>query len=143
MRRYYNGYFFTDPSYNDRGTGVLPLYNPHLVLHYLSSLKRKGHVTNPEESRAVHSAMVLQSIANTGEFSVDDLMDLVMSGSIKSRINVEFGPQDLIHVGKERAITWSMLYYFGILTRGPNGALKVPNEITKREVLLYYLMAIN
>jgi len=65
---------------------------------------------------------------------VDDLLELIISGSVESKINTEFGYADLLSIGKDRNVTFSLLLYLGILTRGPNGNLRIPNEVIKRGV---------
>ncbi|KAG0347172.1 hypothetical protein BG004_008328, partial [Podila humilis] len=135
IRRLYNGYCFALTD-DEESSSPLPLvYNPHLVFHYLSNFQSEGFVAKPEESTAVHSTRILKSIADVGEFSVNDLVDLIVSKSVQSKIITEFGYSELLSVGKDREITWSLLFYLGILTLGPNGSLRVPNDIIKSEVL--------
>ncbi|KAI8350309.1 hypothetical protein B0O80DRAFT_458709 [Mortierella sp. GBAus27b] len=129
MRRLYSGYLFSDYADPPR------LYNPHLVFHYISNLRREGSVEKPEESTAAHSRMILNSISDVGEFSAGDLLELTISNSVESKIKTEFGFSELLLVGKDREITWSFLFYLGILTRGPNGTLQIPNDVVKYDVL--------
>ncbi|KAF9307681.1 hypothetical protein BG003_000381, partial [Podila horticola] len=68
-------------------------------------------------------------------FSVNDLVELIVSKSVQSKIKTEFGYSELLSVGKDREITWSLLFYLGILTLGPDGSLRVPNDIIQSEVL--------
>src|SRR5437762_14142448 len=91
MRRYYNGYYFTNSQPEDPDDKLFRLYNPHLVFHYLKTLKYQKDVPNPEGGIATYCTMVLRSIANTGEFSVVDLASLVMTGSTESSIQEGFG----------------------------------------------------
>ncbi|KAI1315836.1 hypothetical protein EDD11_000271 [Mortierella claussenii] len=135
IRRLYNGYCFALTGHDESSSPFPFVYNPHLVLHYLSSFQSKGFVANPEESIAVPSTAILKSIADVGEFSVNDLVELLVSKSVQSKIITEFGYSELLSVGKDRVITWSLLFYLGILTRGPNGFLRVPNNAIKSKVL--------
>ncbi|KAG0195005.1 hypothetical protein BGX31_006997, partial [Mortierella sp. GBA43] len=68
-----------------------------------------------------------------GEFSVADLMDIVVSGSVTTSIMTEFGFSDLQKVGKERKITWSLMFYLGVLTLGTKGTLRIPNDVIKSD----------
>ncbi|CAG8813368.1 41151_t:CDS:2, partial [Gigaspora margarita] len=133
MQKLYNGYFFSSSGYNESNPQPPLLYNPHLVFHYIRKLSIHGLVANPEESTAVHSTAILKSISDIGEFSVKDLEDLIINGSVSSKIKAEFGFSDLLSIGKDRTITWSLLYYLGILTRHPNGNLRIPNDIIKSD----------
>ncbi|KAF9368773.1 hypothetical protein BGX21_006350, partial [Mortierella sp. AD011] len=135
MRRLYNGYFFAMSGYDDYNSDPALLYNPHLVFHYLSDLRSEGFVAKPEESTAVHSTTILRSISDMGEFSVNDLVELIISKSVQSKIKTEFGYSELLAVGKDRQVTWSLLFYLGILTLGLNGSLRVPNDVIKSDVL--------
>jgi len=134
MRKLYNGYYFAMSGYDESSSVTLPVYNPHLVFHYLSNFQSEGFVAKPEEPTAVHSTTILKSIADVGEFSANDLVELIVSKSVKSRIKAEFGYSELLSVGKDREITWSLLVYLGILTLNPDGSLRVPNDIIKSEV---------
>lgn len=134
IRRLYNGYCFALTDSDESSSLLSPAYNPHLVFHYLGNFRRDGFVAKPEESTAVHSTTILRSIADVGEFSVNDLVELIISKSVKSKILTEFGYSELLSVGKDRVITWSLLFYLGILTLGPSGSLRVPNDVIKSEV---------
>ena len=133
MRKFYNGYYFANSDY-DESDPQPPLYNPHLVFHYISEFNRNGIVAKPQESTAVHSTHVLKSISDIGEFSVNDLLELMISGSVESKIITEFGFAELLSIGKDRSITFSLLMYLGVLTRGSEGNLRIPNEVMKTEV---------
>ena len=65
---------------------------------------------------------------------MDDLLELMISGSVESKINTEFGFADLLSIGKDKSVTFSLLLYLGVLTRGPKGNLRIPNEVIKTEV---------
>lgn len=138
MQKLYNGYFFSSSGYNESNPQPPLLYNPHLVFHYIRKFSIHGLVANPEESTAVHATAILKSISDIGEFSVKDLEDLIINGSVSSKIKAEFGFSDLLSIGKDRTITWSLLYYLGILTRHPNGNLRIPNDIIKSDVRIFF-----
>ncbi|KAF9369335.1 hypothetical protein CPC16_004587 [Podila verticillata] len=135
VRRLYNGYYFAMSGYDESNSSPPLVYNPHLVFHYLSNFQSEGFVAKPEESTAVHSTTILKSIADVGEFSVNDLVGLIVSKSVQSKIKTEFGYSELLSVGKDREITWSLLFYLGVLTLSSDGSLRVPNDIIKSEVL--------
>ncbi|GBC04794.1 hypothetical protein RclHR1_05880007 [Rhizophagus clarus] len=135
MQKLYNGYFFASSGYNESNPQPPLLYNHHIVFHYIRKFSSHGLVAKPEESTAVYSTTILKSISDIGEFSVKDLEDLIINGSVSSKIKTEFGFSDLLSIGKDRTITWSLLYYLGILTRDPNGNLRIPNDVIKSDVL--------
>ncbi|CAG8687523.1 13703_t:CDS:2 [Funneliformis mosseae] len=112
----YNGYFFASSGYNKSDPQPPLIYNSHLVFHYLRKFSSHGLVAKSEESTAIHSTTILKSISNIGEFSVKDLEDLIINGSVRSKIKTEFDFSDLLKIGKNSTITWSLLYYLGILT---------------------------
>jgi hypothetical protein len=134
MRKYYNGYHFADSSANELDR----LYNPQLVFHYLSKLKEGGSVTELEDSPAIHTTNILKSVADTGQFSVEDIVRLVAAGFQKTKILKEFGFVDLMEMsGKDRAVTLSLLVYLGVLTRDARpGVVRIPNELMKATVCI-------
>ena len=134
MKKLYNGYFFSSLGYDESDPQPPLIYNPHMVFHYVRKFGINGIVTTPEESTAVHSTAILKSIADVGEFSVRDLTELVTTGSIQTNIKREFGFADLLNVGKDRTLTLSLLHYLGVLTYGPAGDLRIPNDIIKMDV---------
>ena len=138
MRKLYNGYYFAGSNYDESDPQPPLLYNPHLVFHYIRKYNSNGIVAKPQESTAVHSTHVLKSISDVGEFSVNDLLELMISGSVESKINTEFGFADLLSIGKDKSVTFSLLLYLGVLTYGPNGNLRIPNEVIKTEVCVAF-----
>jgi hypothetical protein len=136
MRKLYNGYLFSASS---DGSNPDSLYNPHLVFHYLCNFQNSGFVAKPEESTALYSTAILGSISNVGEFSVEDLLKLTITRSEKSKITTEFGYSELLAIGKDKEITWSLLFYLGILTLGPDGSLQVPNDVVRLDVRILRL----
>ncbi|RUS34283.1 hypothetical protein BC938DRAFT_481471 [Jimgerdemannia flammicorona] len=132
MRRLYNGYHFANSAGDMNTPG---LYNPQLVFHFLRELASHGSVSKPNEATVVHSMHILKYIADIGEFSVDNLIELITSGSVDTEIVSQFGFVELLNFGKKKNLCWSLLLYLGILTRGSNGRLKIPNDVMKTEVL--------
>ncbi|KAF8536803.1 hypothetical protein BDD12DRAFT_807480 [Trichophaea hybrida] len=133
MKRYYNGYSFANPGDEER------LYNPLLVHYYLSTIKKGKVVANPEESPAVHTVNLLKSIADTGSFSADDIVELMMTGSLPATgsIQKEFGFIDVMQqADKDRNSTLSLLFHLGVLTHADkSNQLRIPNEVMKMNVL--------
>jgi len=135
MKRYYNGYSFTTLGNEER------LYNPLLVHYYLSMIKEGEVVANPEQSPAVHAVNLLKLIADTGRFSSDDIIELMMVGSlpVTGGVQNEFSFIDVMQqVGKDRSATLSLLFHLGILTHagkaGQPYQLRIPNEVMKMNV---------
>ncbi|CAG8612444.1 2985_t:CDS:2 [Paraglomus occultum] len=105
IQQLYNGYVFI----NELSTTNRPeaLYNPQLVFHFLHEFASHGYVARPDEPSTVHSTHVLKTIANIGgggAFTVDDLIELIIHGSIKSKIVNEFGFIDLLEIGAVRSM---------------------------------------
>ncbi|CAG8673031.1 697_t:CDS:2, partial [Paraglomus brasilianum] len=134
MRRLYNGYYFANTAYDESNPQPPLLYNPQLVFHYIRTYESSGVVTVPNEYTSVHSMHILRSIADSRGFSVDDLIQLIISGSVETKTVNEFGYIDLLSLGKDRNLTWSLLLYLGILTHSPReGHLRIPNNVIKTE----------
>jgi hypothetical protein len=114
MERYFNGYYFTytkamdesDADDSDAGDNIASdnvldkksletLYSPHHVYHYLYKLKKGHRITSPENSVSSHSIGVLETIADTGDFSMRDIVQLIEEGFIYSSIVENFGFADL------------------------------------------------
>ena len=50
----------------------------------------------------------------------------------------EFSHTDLLSLGKDRNLTWSLLLYLGLLTHGPRERhLRIPNNVIKTEVCIF------
>jgi hypothetical protein len=132
MQKYYNGYYFASGSNKELDR----LYNPQFVYHYLNTLKAGGVVTDPEQSPAVHTTNMLKSIADFGQFSMGNILQLVAAGSQKTKIRDEFGFVDLMNLsGKDSVLTISLLVYLGVLTRDVRpGIVRIPNEVMKCSV---------
>ncbi|KAF9979957.1 hypothetical protein BGZ65_005752 [Modicella reniformis] len=84
IETFFNVNFF---SILKQGCSDMSASNAGVVID--NNFKSEGFVANPEESTAVHSTTILKSISDVGEFSVSDLMDLIASGSIQSKIKTE------------------------------------------------------
>jgi hypothetical protein len=121
MKRWYNGYTFCAAA--DRPE---KLYNPQLIFTHLRGVLA-GRQTQPhEEVNAVHSASILQAIPTDGVFSALDLFPL-LSGTLSFRLLTEFGAPEIKNIGHDASITWTLLYYFGVITHGENSCWRVPN----------------
>ena len=132
MKKYYNGYYFTKPSDIELGLR----YNPQLVYDYLEATKTGGQVSEPEESRAVHTTNILASIADNGPFSVDDIVELMAAGYVSFEFQSEFGFYDLGgNLGTDKDTTLSLLVYLGVLTRDVAGHFRIANGIMKQNVV--------
>lgn len=138
LRTLYNGYFFASSEYDEFDPQPPLLYNPHLVFNYIHEFNSHGVVANPEKSTTVRSTTILKSISNIGEFSVKDLEDLIIDRFVESKVKTEFDLSDLLSIGKDGTITWSLLYYLGVLTRSPNGNLRIPNNVIKSDVRIVF-----
>ncbi|TDL23086.1 DUF1703-domain-containing protein [Rickenella mellea] len=135
LKRWFNGFIFVsekEPSsvQDERHSPVVSLYNPQQVFTHLWKLSDSD--SNPTmDAGGVHTDSVLKAIPNSSEtgFSALDLMTVLTSTS-DSRLDIlrEFGVSEVAAIGKDIKITWTILYYFGVLTFGENGRLRAPNE---------------
>lgn len=143
MRRLCNGYCFSNPAYNISNLPQSLLYNPHLVFHFINEYSNHGVVTVPNKHTAVHSNHIPRSIADSGGLSVGDFIQLIMSGSVEAQVVNEFGYIDLFNLGKDRNLTWSLLFYLGLLTHGPRaGHLRIPNDDIKTKACFFWPLQI-
>jgi hypothetical protein len=133
MKQWYNGHQFCPPrDYVPPAT----LYNPLQVFDHLRRL-RAGERALPRDIDAIHCGSVLNSIPNDGAFSVRDLLPL-LSGGVHSRIGSEFGARELQQVGRSESITWTLLYYYGVLTHGNTVYdLRIPNTAILHMVCIF------
>ena len=128
MRRLYNGYRFCSDDTLDT------LYNPQMVFHFLQAYRSCNAVMKPSEVSSITSSRLLAHIAHKGAFSMHDLIDLITTGYVNTRIGYVINFNDLLLVKTARS-AWSFLFYCGILTLGEPGQLKIPNEVMRNEVL--------
>jgi Predicted AAA-ATPase len=135
MKRWINGHRFYPSGY---GTNVPSLYNPRRVFAHLRTVSGKaGHLHLDEELDTKHIASVLNAIKGGQHMNAHDLLQL-LSGNLKGRITTWFGVSELKAMGKSAEITWSFLYYFGVVTRGQEKALITPN-LTMRFLVRVFL----
>ena len=123
IKRWYNGYRFCSPIHN-----MAPplLYNPQQVFAHLQAIREGGYVNPHDEQNATHTATVLNAILTSGEMSMDDILPL-LDGGVQASISHELGAPEVQRIGRDIKITWSLLYYFGVITHGDNHNLIVPN----------------
>ncbi|CAI2189128.1 5297_t:CDS:10, partial [Funneliformis geosporum] len=135
MRHLYFGYNFVNTGSN---TQTPFLYNIHLIFHYLRERQSRGLVFKPSESAAVNSTKILTCIADQSPVSIDDLFKFLTNGMVFTKLQNNFNYSDFLRTGEQdieyhQRLTWSFLYYFGILTRDYAGKLIIPNQVTRTE----------
>jgi hypothetical protein len=82
---------------------------------------------------APHSAAVWKAISSTGDITAHDLIPL-LAGNIQTTLVSEVSALDMQHIGRNASITWSLLYYFGVITCAEDGKMKIPNASMRRSV---------
>jgi hypothetical protein len=125
--------FFCSGGYDASEQHPDRLYNPHLVFSYLRRIQDGSTPEPGEESNATHSIAVLKSI------SINDLTDLVHGDAIPQRTIKDFGFADLLGL-ENRFVTWTLLFFFGVVTYGPlisgKTTVQIPNESVRRQVCI-------
>jgi hypothetical protein len=126
LRRWYNGYLFCRTKHDPP---VDSLYNPQLVFNHLRGLANKEVQLAPlEEINAAHMSSVLAAIPDSGEASFFRSYLSMIASNIRTEVPHQFGAAEVHQRGKDPSITWTLLYYFGVLTHaGDAHSLKVPN----------------
>jgi hypothetical protein len=126
MKRWYNGYMFCTPNHA-RSLRPSPLFNPQLVFTHLRAISLKGAWLNPrEEVNGTHSAIVLAAISGRNITSSDLIP--VLANRLDVTILDGFGALELRGLGQDYNLTWSLLYYLGVVTHNiDNSLLRLPN----------------
>lgn len=124
IKGWYNGYKFC-PS-EDSGSASR-LYNPQLFFTHLRTVgQSRGHVNPFIEANATHNSSVLKAISTDGDMKADGLLPL-LCGNLRATVMTEFGAPEVQQIGRNANITWTLLYYFGVITHGDGKELRIPN----------------
>ena len=117
IKRWYNGYRFSPTS---SGSEDLTLYNPQLVfVHLCNTLSGPAPTSYIDEANAIHSSTVLSVVGETGPVTIHNLIDMVFSkANVRAHILSELSFTELMREQNLRPkdVTWSLLYYLGIVT---------------------------
>jgi Predicted AAA-ATPase len=123
LKHRYNGYRFS-PALS--GFKNPTLYNPQLVFaHLVNAISDLA----PESYHAVHTSTVLSLVGKTGPVTISNLMNMFIEDA-KAQVLKEFSFTELVEDLETRPqnVTWSLLYYLGIVTFSEtSGYLRVPN----------------
>jgi Predicted AAA-ATPase len=131
MKRWFSGHRFS-PSGD--GANVSLLYNPQLVFTRLETVSlQAGYVYPDPEFSLTHIASTLNAIKEEGDLNGYDLLPL-LSGNLRANIAHEFGVPEVKLIGRSADSTWTLLYYFGIITHGQGKDLGIPNLTMRRLV---------
>jgi Predicted AAA-ATPase len=136
LRKFYGGYCFAS------GGDLKRLHNPNFIYEYLFQYdprqKERDEVGN---TTSTHSAKILKLVADTGAFSVADIVELRVKGyvELKEALMSDFTFIDLLCLtGKDNHLTFSLLMYIGALSYGVQPqVLLIPNEVSKEMVCNY------
>jgi len=111
------------------------LYNPQLVFVHLQKMIFSGATQMPhiEEANAVHSATALSTVGETGAVTVQDLIDMLSPATnVAAHVLPELSYIELMQEGRSKDMTWTLLYYLGIVTfHDKRDHLRVPNLAMK------------
>ena len=134
LKHWYNGYKFCPMS----GSEIPWLYNPQLVfIHMEKMISGSSHMPYLDEANAVHGAIVLSAVGDTGDVTIHHLMDMLSTSTnrTQARIFSELSYLELMQEGRSGEMTWSLLYYLGIVTHHQDkGYLCIPNFSMSRLV---------
>ena len=129
LKRWYNGYMF---SFTSSGSENLTLYNPRLIFDHLqAAISDEISSSHIDEANATHTATVLSVVGETGPVAINDLINMLYS-KVNARILRELSFVELMREQemRPRDVTWSLLYYLGIVTFCENPGMQslcVPN----------------
>jgi hypothetical protein len=123
IKLWYGGYSFYPSGYASSSS---TLYDPRLVFAHLCAAKFGPHAV--DEYNTIHLANLLKAISTHSDVTINDLLSL-LSGGLNARMATDFGAYDLQQVGTNAKITWSILYYYGVITQGRRSdELRIPNR---------------
>jgi len=138
LKRWCNGYKFSLTSSNSANTAV---YNPQLVfVHLENTISGTAPTAFIDEANAVHIATVLSAVGEIGPVTIHDLI-CMLDSEANAHIMRELSFTELMQDPEMRSqnVTWSLLYYLGIVTFGSSRqaltkTLCVPNDTMKQLV---------
>ena len=108
------------------------MYNPQLVfVHLAKTITSSSYKPHCDEANAVHSATVLSAVGETGAVTIQHLIDMLSPTTNRAQAHVfpEISYLELMQEGRSKNMTWSLLYYLGIVTfHKDTGYLRVPNN---------------
>jgi len=114
IRCWYGGFMFSSTSSNSENPA---LYNPQQVFVYL-----RGTISDPTRSyidtpNTVHTSKVLSIVGKIGPVTIHSLIDMLSSkanANILSKLSFDELMQE--QEMRPKNVTWSLLYYLGIVT---------------------------
>lgn len=121
LKHWYDGYMFNSTSSSSE---KLALYNPQLVFVHLKNIISGSALQSfTEEANAIHTSTVLSVVGVDGLVTVHDLIDMLYS-TAEAEILTELSFDELMRAQNERPkdVTWSLLYYLGIVTYHHNSS---------------------
>jgi hypothetical protein len=128
LKRWYGGYKFCAHS---SSTAPPPsLYNPQEVFNYLRKIGVSGDLIGSHDDGSVlHSENVFKAIPNCGPLSFDEFFLDALSDKLHTQILTTIEADQVKQIGREAKITWTLLYYLGVLTRGNEPShIRFPNK---------------
>jgi hypothetical protein len=97
MKEYYKGYYFVNNSDLKEH-----LYSPYEVNSYFYRYEEGGRAHVLEQVKSVHLERVLHLIPDIGNFSMEDIIELLANGYIESEVRDIFGSTELGKLGKDK-----------------------------------------
>jgi Predicted AAA-ATPase len=111
IRYWYGGFMFSSNSENPA------LYNPQQVFIHLQDTISDPMGSHIDTPNSVHTSKVLSLVGKIGPVTIHSLVDM-LSSKANAHILSEFSFDDLMQEQEIRPknVTWSLLYYLGIVT---------------------------
>jgi len=129
LKRWYNGYRFGPASSCAKD---LTVYNPQQVfVHLRNIISGRPPLSYAEEVNAVHTSVVLSAVGETGPVTIHSLLSMLFCSEAEGKILTEFSFAEVTQDVKIRSsnVTWSLLYYLGVVTlHERSGYLCAPNR---------------
>ncbi|PVG04862.1 DUF1703-domain-containing protein [Serendipita vermifera] len=116
MKRWDNGYRFKGSKRGPK-EHIESLYNPFLVFSHLRGFVDNALAISPQEKiGAPHISSALAAISDKDDASFLDSWLQLVSNRINLKTPHLLGANEIQHHSKSPTTTWSLLYYFGVLT---------------------------
>jgi hypothetical protein len=128
----FGGYRFCPATSPTVSTATAPqfatIYNPAPVFRFLQSFRDD---TTTQVDPSAHPSIVFGTVAADGTLKVRHLL-WALKDTLRIEAMPRFGSQEVQSAGRDKRITWILLYYHGLLTHGAAGGLQLscPNQST-------------
>jgi hypothetical protein len=133
MKKWYNGYMFCPQS-----STIPRLFNPQLVFTHLRAMSPDANYVDPgTEPNSSPSSVVLNILTQSG--MTDENLYSLLSGALSVTISHDFGHQEIERLGQDPGITWSLLYYVGLITHDGGSRMRISKAAMRSLVSIIFL----